>query len=333
VRTRDASVVVVLAAYNGSRFIRDQIQSIRQQTWTDWKLLLRDDSSTDGTVAIARELAAEDDRITVLPPDGQQLGAWGSFALLAERALGLGAGYFLLSDQDDVWLPEKIERSIEALRDHEAVHGRSRAALVHSDLHVVAENLASMHQSYREYQGVSYDRREPLRTLLLHNAPMGCTIACTRALLEFAVPFPEGVAHDWWVAQCAAAAGDVLDIEEPLVLYRQHGSNVVGSPGRRFGLKSLLTHPFTMVPRLLGEFRHGLRQSRELSRRVAERAQFVDPARAAAVEAYADAFSRMNPIRRLARIRQSRVRPQRAVAFPIFYALALSQPPLRDHGR
>ncbi len=321
-------VCIVLAAYNGARFIREQIDSIRAQTWTQWRLLVRDDRSTDSTGELLAGLARSDSRITVLSPDGERLGPWQSFGLLLRRASELGCRYAFFADQDDVWLRDKVERSLFLLRRHEGTHGSTQPALVHSDLHVVDESLQSINPSYRKHQRVLYDRAEPLRTLLLHNAPMGCTMAMNRALLDFALPLPGNVPHDWWLAQCGAAAGEVLDIPAPLVLYRQHGANVVGSPGARTPLRQLLARPVTWVPRLFGAFRDGLNQASELSRRVNERPGIVPPARAAAIHAYAAAFRTANPFRRLALIGRSRVRPQRKVSHPIFYGLALIQPPL-----
>jgi hypothetical protein len=321
-------VFIVLAAYNGARFIREQIDSIRAQTWTQWRLLVRDDASTDGTVELLAELAGADSRITVLPSDGDRLGPWQNFGFLLRHACERGCRYALFADQDDVWLEDKVERSLSLLRQHERTHGSALPALVHSDLRVVDESLQPIHPSYREYQRVLYDRAEPLRTLLLHSASMGCTMAMNRSLLEFALPLPDNVPHDWWLAQCAAAAGNVVEIPAPLVLYRQHGANVVGGPGARAPLRQLLAQPVAWVPRLFAAFRDGLRQAATLSRRINERPGIVPPARAAAIHAYAGAFRTTNPFRRVALIRRSRVRPQRMVSHPIFYGLALVQPPL-----
>ncbi|HUR91705.1 MAG TPA: glycosyltransferase family 2 protein [Gemmatimonadaceae bacterium] len=325
---RDASVLIVLAAYNGARFIGAQIESIRAQTWREWRLLVRDDGSSDATLSIVRHFAEKDHRITVLEPDGLRAGPWGNFGILMQHGVAAGCEYLLLSDQDDVWVPDKIERSLMVLQAREKARGHAGPVLVHSDLKVVDDELRPIFASYRAHQRVLYDRVEPLRTLLLHNAPMGCTIAVNRALMDFALPLPAQVPHDWWLAQCAAATGDVLDIPDALVLYRQHGGNVVGSTAARTLLRRVLGNPVTSVPRLLRSFRAGLRQATELSRRVSEKPAAVPPSRASAVHAYAAAFQTLNPVRRLALLASSGVRPQRAVSHPIFYALAMLQPRL-----
>lgn len=329
------TVIVVLAVHNGARFVADQIASIRAQTWRDWLLLVRDDDSRDDSRAIVQSLAERDDRIVLLPPDGRRRGVAGSFATLLREALDRGAAYLFIADHDDLWLPGKIERSLKVMQGHEAAGSRSRPALVHSDLRVVGEDLEPIHPSYRSYQAVSYDPRQPLRTLLLHNAATGCTFACNRSLVEFALPVPAGAMHDWWIAQCAATAGDILYISDPLVLYRQHRANVVGSPGPRALFNRLLARPWYMVPALLAQFRAGVQQAIALGVRVRERERLVPPERASIVREYAAAFATANPLRRLAAVLRSGVRPRRLVSHGFFYALVLIQPVAgrqRDEG-
>ena len=103
------SLYIVLAAYNGSEYVRGQIQSIQAQTVKEWTLLVRDDGSSDDTVAIVRQFAEIDARIELIADDVHRLGSAGSFSRLAMVARERGAGYVMFADQDDLWVPTKIE--------------------------------------------------------------------------------------------------------------------------------------------------------------------------------------------------------------------------------
>jgi len=111
----------------------------------------------------------------------------------------------------------------------EARHGYSEPLLVHSDLQVVDAGLKPISSSFMQYQRIAHED-DGLRTLLLSNFVTGCTCLLNRQLAELALPIPrEAIVHDWWLALCAASAGHIGYIAEPLVKYRQHGANVIGA--------------------------------------------------------------------------------------------------------
>jgi hypothetical protein len=226
-----AAVVVVLSCYQGARYIGEQIESIRRQTYRDWTLLVRDDGSSDSTPEIVRGFAREDARVSLLTDGRGNLGPLGSFAVLLDHALERQAAYVALSDQDDVWRADKLERELALLRAHEASSGTEHPTLIHSDLAVVDRDLRPIHPSYLRFQRLQHVADDPLRRLLLQNFVTGCTVVINRALLAVATPVPSVVMHDWWLAQCAAALGTILFLPEPTVLYRQHGTNTLGSRG------------------------------------------------------------------------------------------------------
>ena len=199
---RQGEVIVLLSAYNGARYIARQIESIRAQSFRDWKLLIRDDCSADDTVEIVRRFCATDPRISLIEDSTSNIGPWASFGRLLSQAYDEGAEYTFLSDQDDVWLEDKMEQQLSLLR----AAASKRPLLVHSDLILVDENLQRLHASFSEFQRTSYDNADPLGTLLIHNAVVGCTIAMNRPLLELALPLPPHTLHDWCTA-CAAAEG------------------------------------------------------------------------------------------------------------------------------
>ena len=319
-----AQVIVVLSAYNGSRHIAEQIESIRAQSLTEWKLIVRDDGSTDNTIEIVKSFAARDPRISLVSDALGNIGPWASFAELLKIARDSRADYVFVSDQDDVWLPDKIETQLPLLERR-----REQPALVHSDLKVVDENLKEIHSSFKEFQRASYDANDPLRTLLIHNAVVGCTIGVNRALLDFGLPIPDGVWHDWWLALCAALTGSIESTRAPSVLYRQHAHNVVGGaePPRRSFLSSLATHPFAYTRQSLRAFNDGLIHATRLRARMKERG--AGGAAAKRVDDYCDAFESPGIVKRLRAYRTSEARPQRMVSRAVMLGIVAAFPAIK----
>jgi glycosyltransferase involved in cell wall biosynthesis len=229
---RDEPVSILLATRNGAPFVREQIESIRSQSVTDWTLVIRDDGSTDGTGDILRELAGSDSRIVIVSDALGRLGAAGNFSMLATRALTGPPGPVLFADQDDVWFPVKIERTLAALRRAEAARPARTPILVHSDLTVIDRQGRHRHDSFMRFQRIRHDGAQALRTLVVQNFVTGCTVMVNRPLLELAIPVPSGaMMHDWWLALCAAACGSIEFIETPTMAYRRHGANAMTARG------------------------------------------------------------------------------------------------------
>jgi len=321
----ESAVLVLLSSYNGARYIAEQIESIRGQTFHDWRLLVRDDGSSDETKSIVKQFSALDDRIGMLGDNRGNVGPWASFGLLLSAAAKTDARYVFLSDQDDVWSPGKMASQLEALRSAEKSHGASHPILAHSDLEVVGEDLEPIHPSYRRFQGLSHDFNDPLRTLLIHNGMVGCTIAMNRALLKIALPLPAGSAHDWWLGLCAAATGTVLTTGERTVRYRQHGSNAIGAPGRRAFLSRIARHPLDFISESLGAFDVGVRQSFELQKRLTDR-NLGSPEMRRRVNRYTEAFG-SRPIRsRISSLRESGAKPRRPLARLLLFGIVAAFP-------
>ena len=178
-----ACLVILLSSFNGRRFITDQINSIRRQTHSAWTLLIRDDGSTDNTVDLVESLAKQDERISLLRDTKGNLGPAASFGVLLSHALDSAARYVAIADQDDVWLPGKLARELELLRDQEATAGLAIPILVHSDLAVVREDLSLLHRSFLEFQGIRHQFQAALPRLLVQNSVTGSTVVLNRALL------------------------------------------------------------------------------------------------------------------------------------------------------
>ncbi|HJR16888.1 MAG TPA: glycosyltransferase family 2 protein [Gemmatimonadales bacterium] len=319
-------VTIVLSSYNGEKFIAEQIASIRQQTHPDWKLLVRDDGSSDHTRDIVQALIEVDDRIMLLRDHRGNLGPAASFGVLLEYALNHGAGYVALADQDDVWSPTKIARELEVMLRQEDRSGESEPILVHTDLTVVREDLRLIHQSFLAYQGLRHLADSPLGTLLIQNFVTGCTTLINRPLLQLAVPLPSVIMHDWWLALCAAALGEICYLPEATVLYRQHRMNALGSPGQRKALWRSLRKPVDAWLQAGVVLEQALEQARELTKRV-EREGPGSAAAFASLSVLRDfcrAFSEGDGLTRLRVLSRHNIRPRTFLPYPVrFYARVL----------
>lgn len=326
-------LVVLLSSFNGRRFITDQINSIRRQTHSAWTLLVRDDGSTDNTVELVDALARQDQRIRLLRDTKGNLGPAASFGVLLSHALESPAGYVALADQDDVWLPTKLARELELLRDQEAATGLATPLLVHSDLAVVREDLSLLHRSFLEFQGIRHQFQAALSRLMVQNFVTGSTVLLNRALLEVAVPVPRVIMHDWWLALCAAALGRVLYLPEATVLYRQHGSNAQGSQGRWAGVVTAVRRPITWWNGSADMLDRAISQARELAQRVETRRP--ESAAAVMLREFCAAFGpHGTAAKRLRVVYHHRIQPRSFLPYPVpFYARVLlrgadlSEPP------
>lgn len=328
-------VVILLSSYNGARFIAEQIESIRRQTLGGWELLVRDDGSADETVRLVEAQAAADPRIRLLRDGRGNLGPAHSFGALMEKALEAGAEYVAFSDQDDVWHPDKLERQMDVLRTREAATGAALPLLVHSDLSVVDERLQLVHQSFLGLQGLERDGSAPLQTLLTQNFVTGCTIVINRALLRAALPLPVVVMHDWWLALCAGALGEILYWPSPTVRYRQHDRNAAGSRSWVQASLEAVLHPLRWLRSSGATFDATVAQACALASRVErERGAAVAAAPLTTVREYCRAFSnRTGAVERLRTVRRHGVRPRSSLGYPLFFYARVALWPAGGHGR
>lgn len=226
-----------MATYNGADYVAEQVRSIQEQTYTNWRLLVSDDMSTDATPSILSDLAAKDPRIVVLPRSRRWGSAKANFQHLLQNA---DASYVMLCDQDDYWLPSKIDRSISAIQELEKNCDSNIPLLAFCDMKVVDGNLNVLHDSFEKSSNFNPSKLS-FRYLLAQNCAAGCCMVFNRETVEkfLLIDNPEPVdMHDWWLMLVASAFGRIGYIDESLSLYRQHGSNEVGandySPLHRF---------------------------------------------------------------------------------------------------
>ena len=218
-------ITVLLATYNGARHIREQIDSLLAQTYSNFKIIISDDGSSDETPLIIDEYCKKyPDKISLIK--GEPTGsACGNFSALFEA---VDDDYIMFCDQDDVWLPKKIETTMSAMKAAEE-KSPNCPVLVHSDLHVVDGELNTICESFFEFQQI-FQNKVTLPRLLVQNYVTGCTVMINRPLKELCGKIPyECAMHDWWLALVASLFGEIVCIERPLMLYRQHGGNQVGA--------------------------------------------------------------------------------------------------------
>lgn len=222
------TVDILLATYNGGTFLPEQIESIFSQTFTNWRIIARDDGSTDETVQVLREYATRyPGRINVVVNPEKALRAKDNFARLMEYAT---APYIMFCDQDDVWLPDKIEVSLKRIVELEKVFGQGKPLLLHTDLKVVNSKLEPIGDSFWKYQNLQPEHSKCWRNLLVQNTVTGCTTLFNRSLARLAHPIPpRAIMHDWWLALVASLFGRVEYLNQQTVLYRQHSSNDTGA--------------------------------------------------------------------------------------------------------
>ena len=245
-------ITVLLAAYNGVSYIEEQIRSILGQTLPPDQLLISDDGSTDGTVELLERLQAEYPsvlRLVAHKREGDYQDRWDQvpapamnfFWLLSQVSTKPGE-YILLSDQDDVWLPEKIAHSVEAVKLAEAQSPNVPIALF-GDARVVDDSLQQLHPSFQQMSGYHTDALD-VAHLLMENKLIGCTMLFNRALRDkLTDTVPDGLRmHDWWIALIASAFGRIIYLDEPLLLYRQHTGNVVGGSSRSHYITNRVKH-------------------------------------------------------------------------------------------
>ena len=270
---RPRSVYIVLATYNGAAYLVEQIESIRSQTFTAWRLLVRDDGSTDATVTILDDYAAKDPRIEIVRDDADNLGPAGNFSRLSSLALERGASAVFFADQDDVWFPGKVARTLEA---HASCRGPARTRSCDPRSHRPAAHKRrrpprSIGRSW-SFSAFTTPRSRALTTLLAQNYVTGCAMAVNRPLLRLALPIPEAaLMHDWWLALCAAACGSLEFLPEATAAYRRHGANAVTVRGFRQTMNPLRTDWQALWRTGQQNHARAVRQAAALAGRMAEK--------------------------------------------------------------
>lgn len=218
-------IAIILATYNpNTEFFAKQIQSLKNQSWSNWICHIVDDCSQLDYQLFIKKIVADDARF-ICHFHRQNLNTYYNFERGLQYCLDDSTTTAIcFCDQDDIWQPEKLKISLENLRNEKAV-------LVHSDLELINTHDQIIHPSTWDFEGRKPEKIS-VELLLLRNIITGCSLLFCTSLLPNILPFPrqDEVAwhHDWWVALVAAQVGKIVYIRQSLVRYRIHTSNTVG---------------------------------------------------------------------------------------------------------
>jgi glycosyltransferase involved in cell wall biosynthesis len=223
---------IAMCTYNGARHLRKQLDSIAAQTRPPNELVICDDVSTDATCEIITDFAASVPFVVHFEINDRNVGSTKNF----ERAIGLcGGDYIALSDQDDVWMPEKLAR-LEAEFDR-----APNVGLIFTDAEVIEEAARPAGYTLWEKLPLPPAERRRLQTpraidqLLQGSTVTGATMAFRARFKELVLPIPHDlpIIHDAWIAILVAAVSEVLPFTQPLVRYRRHAEQQVGAKERK----------------------------------------------------------------------------------------------------
>lgn len=222
---------ILLAAYNGEKFLAEQLDSILSQTEKGWRIIICDDCSSDGTFEIAQKYAERfPEKIKAVRNDTPSGSAKANFIKMMSLSEG---DYIMFSDQDDLWLKDKIKVTLDRMTEAEKKHPNEPVA-VHTELMIADSRLEVIHRSFTKYQGLDANMRS-LNRLLAQNNVTGCTMMINRPLADLVknISPDDMLMHDWWTAIAAAAFGRIEFVDIPTIKYRQHGNNQLGAVNNR----------------------------------------------------------------------------------------------------
>lgn len=232
-------IVILMATFQGEKYLEEQLRSITEQDYPDWELIVRDDGSSDRTLLLLSAYANRyPNRITIRRGEENIGGTRNFLMLLRDAAVRAenhpaagGRTYFMFSDQDDHWHPDKLRLTLSRMKQLEARYGADVPALVFTDARVVDEGMKELAPSFYGLQHFILKKRT-LPHLLMENMVIGCTSMMNAALAGLVERLPEHARyHDWWMALLAAALGHTSYLPVATTDYRQHGNNVVGAVG------------------------------------------------------------------------------------------------------
>ena len=230
----EQSISVALCTYNGEKYVRDQLESIARQTRLPDEMVICDDMSSDNTIAIVQGFASRAGFPVRCVLNDHNLGSTKNF----ERAIGLCNGSIIvLSDQDDVWMPDKLERVEKLFKEAPDV------GAVFSNAEMVDENSNALGYSlwkslaFSEKEQASVANGHAMEVLLKHEVVTGAAMAFRSSFKLLVLPIPGCWVHDSWLALTIGAISGLKPIDRPLIKYRIHSGQQLGGPKEWFGAK------------------------------------------------------------------------------------------------
>lgn len=215
---------VLLATYKGEKYLKEQLDSILNQTYQNIRLIISDDCSEDDTRKILKQYEEKDSRVKVYYQN-KNIGCIRNFEFLLKQVEN---EVYMLSDQDDVWKPEKIEKTYEKLI-------QEKADLVFGDLEVVDSDLKTIYPSFNDFMKLTRKIKKHINSYelnYLYNCVTGCTIMSRKKWIDKILPLPttsKYVLHDHWIGLMISLEGKLSYLSEKYIKYRQHEDNEVGT--------------------------------------------------------------------------------------------------------
>ncbi len=237
----EEKIDILLATYNGEKYVAEQIESILNQTYKNINLIISDDCSKDKTPQILKEYSQKDSRIK-LNLQQENMGVVKNIEFLLKQ---VESPLYMLADQDDYWLPEKIEKSVEKLK-------QENADLVFGDLEVVDKDLKTIYPSFGDFMLLNRKINKYINSYkvnYLYNCVTGCTLISKKEFIKYILPLPTNskfVIHDHWIGLMVSLNGKLAYMPEKYIKYRQHGNNQVGT--------NKISHGFTKLEQVREHF-------------------------------------------------------------------------------
>lgn len=254
-------VNIIMATYNGAQYIREQIESIIKGSFKDIKLWIFDDGSTDDTISIIEEYVKANPEKIVLHQNKKNKGVTKNFLdgieyaanqnnkqknenkdryTISEEEQEYIRDYYMFCDQDDVWMEDKISKTMMHMKKLERKFGQDHPIVVFTDALVVDSEMRALDGSFHKSNHLD-TRKVDLPHILMENKLIGCTVMFNEPIQKLMIGKPTLVRyHDWWVALIGAAFGHISYLPCPTLFYRQHGGNVVGNQSFQTYVKNRL---------------------------------------------------------------------------------------------
>lgn len=258
-------IAILMATYNGEKYMEEQLDSLLNQSNQDWVCYIHDDGSTDHTLDVIKKYCANHKGRFILADYPKQGGAKGNFlSLLKFHNSEYNEPYIMFSDQDDVWLPNKVDATYQKMIELES-GTQGEPCLVFTDLKVVDSSLNVVSESFMQYS-----KHDPaklsVRDMFVANPAPGCTMMINRVLENFAVKYTDSSRiemHDWWCMAIAAIFGRIDFLKIPTIMYRQHGDNTLGAIDR-----TSFSHYLNVLKNMLSGKRFGATRGRIEAKRL-----------------------------------------------------------------
>ena len=215
-------IEILMATYNGEKYIGEQINSIINQTYTNWNLLIRDDGSKDKTLNIIKKYEKMDNRIILIRDNKDNLGFVKNFEELLKKSR---TEFVMFSDQDDYWLENKIEKYVEVIEKLDKKK-LEKPLLIHSNSYICDKNLKILEEKFID-SNIAGEKKS--KSIFFYYIVQGATVLINRNLIKKVIPFSNNVKlHDRYFHLISEFLGNRIFINESLMKYRQHGNNEIG---------------------------------------------------------------------------------------------------------